>query len=298
MVLIPLLAGGLKPSITRRPRRRSPRLPQGGTASAEAGRVEASSASSAHASHARRTGSPPTAGSVATRRRLRKVATRRVFSCWVARRDRRAQRSASSWARRSAACHRRLRLAALGVRSRGLLGQGLDAGDDLVDVVLEAAAVGVIAPLGLFAVGLGPDGEDRPAGHPSLVRMVAADLERERRAAATEWVAKLSRASIDTDQLQAFFAWRRDPANRRAWAAMEAGRKRVDRFVVGPRRSASRSSTSGLGDGRHRHDTAAAHVRRGRAAYGQATQSRCKKTAIGQRAGRDRQIVDSPRLMM
>ena len=60
------------------------------------------------------------------------------------------------------------------------------------------------------------------------------DLERERRAAATEWVAKLSRTSIDTDQLQAFFAWRRDPANRRVWDAMEAGRKRVDRFVVRP----------------------------------------------------------------
>ena len=60
------------------------------------------------------------------------------------------------------------------------------------------------------------------------------DLERERRAAATGWVAKLSRTSVDTDQLQAFFVWRRDPANRRVWDAMEAGRKRVDRYVVRP----------------------------------------------------------------
>jgi len=43
-------------------------------------------------------------------------------------------------------------------------------------------------------------------------------------------VAKLSRTSIDTDQPQAFFAWRRDSANRCAWNAVEAGRKRVDRF--------------------------------------------------------------------
>lgn len=60
------------------------------------------------------------------------------------------------------------------------------------------------------------------------------ELERDRRAAATEWVAKLSRTSIDTHELQAFFAWRRDPTNRRVWDAMEAGRKRVDRFVVRP----------------------------------------------------------------
>jgi len=60
------------------------------------------------------------------------------------------------------------------------------------------------------------------------------EFERERRAAAAEWVAKLSRTSIGTDELEAFFTWRRDPANRRVWDAMEAGRKRVDRFVVRP----------------------------------------------------------------
>lgn len=60
------------------------------------------------------------------------------------------------------------------------------------------------------------------------------EIERERRVAATEWVAKLSLTSIDTHELQAFFTWRRDPANGRVWDAMEAGRKRVDRFVVRP----------------------------------------------------------------
>ena len=60
------------------------------------------------------------------------------------------------------------------------------------------------------------------------------DLEPQRRAAAAEWVAKLSRTSIDASELQAFFSWRRDPANRRVWDAIEAGGKRVDRFVVRP----------------------------------------------------------------
>ena len=60
------------------------------------------------------------------------------------------------------------------------------------------------------------------------------DADRARRIAATEWVTKLSRTSISTDELEAFFAWRRDPANRRVWDALEAGRKRVDRFVVRP----------------------------------------------------------------
>jgi hypothetical protein len=60
------------------------------------------------------------------------------------------------------------------------------------------------------------------------------DADTARRTAATEWVAKLSRTSISTDELEAFFAWRRDPANRRVWDALEAGRKRVDRFVVRP----------------------------------------------------------------
>jgi ferric-dicitrate binding protein FerR (iron transport regulator) len=60
------------------------------------------------------------------------------------------------------------------------------------------------------------------------------DPDRARRAEATDWVAKLSRTSISTGELETFFAWRRDPANRRTWDALEAGRKRVDRFVVRP----------------------------------------------------------------
>lgn len=51
---------------------------------------------------------------------------------------------------------------------------------------------------------------------------------------AADWVAKLGRACISTDEVEAFFAWRRDPENRRAWDALEAGRKRVDRYVVRP----------------------------------------------------------------
>lgn len=60
------------------------------------------------------------------------------------------------------------------------------------------------------------------------------EAERARRAAAEGWVAKLSHTSISTDELGAFFAWRRDPANRRVWDALEAGRKRVHRYVVRP----------------------------------------------------------------
>jgi len=60
------------------------------------------------------------------------------------------------------------------------------------------------------------------------------DLEGARRAAAAAWVTKLSLTSVSTDELEAFFAWRRDPANRRVWDALQAGRKRVDRFVVRP----------------------------------------------------------------
>ena len=51
---------------------------------------------------------------------------------------------------------------------------------------------------------------------------------------AEAWVSKLSRASVSTDELNAFFAWRRDPEHRRVWDALAAGRKRVDRFVVRP----------------------------------------------------------------
>ncbi|MFN3585788.1 DUF4880 domain-containing protein [Phenylobacterium sp.] len=55
-----------------------------------------------------------------------------------------------------------------------------------------------------------------------------------RRKAATDWVAKLSRTSVSTEDLEAFFEWRRDPANRQVWDALAAGRKRARRFVVRP----------------------------------------------------------------
>ncbi|PZQ55193.1 MAG: hypothetical protein DI570_22360 [Phenylobacterium zucineum] len=60
------------------------------------------------------------------------------------------------------------------------------------------------------------------------------DLEQARRAQADEWIAKLSHTSIETSELQAFFAWRKDPDNRRVWDALEAGRSPVHRFVVRP----------------------------------------------------------------
>jgi ferric-dicitrate binding protein FerR (iron transport regulator) len=60
------------------------------------------------------------------------------------------------------------------------------------------------------------------------------DADQARRQAAQAWIAKLSSTSIGTDELEAFFAWRRDPDNRRIWDALEAGRKAVDRFVVRP----------------------------------------------------------------
>jgi ferric-dicitrate binding protein FerR (iron transport regulator) len=55
-----------------------------------------------------------------------------------------------------------------------------------------------------------------------------------RREAARTWVAKLSRRSVDNADLAAFFAWRRDPANRRIWDALAAGRRRTKRFAVRP----------------------------------------------------------------
>jgi hypothetical protein len=48
------------------------------------------------------------------------------------------------------------------------------------------------------------------------------------------WISKLSRNSVSNDDLRAFFAWRRDPENRRVWDALAAGRKRVKRYVVRP----------------------------------------------------------------
>lgn len=51
---------------------------------------------------------------------------------------------------------------------------------------------------------------------------------------AEAWVAKLSRTSISTDELEAFFAWRRDSENRTVWDALAAGRHLVRRYVVRP----------------------------------------------------------------
>ena len=51
---------------------------------------------------------------------------------------------------------------------------------------------------------------------------------------AEAWVARLSRRSVSTDELAAFFAWRRNPENRRVWETLAAGRLRLDRYVVRP----------------------------------------------------------------
>jgi len=52
---------------------------------------------------------------------------------------------------------------------------------------------------------------------------------------AAAWCAKLSRTSIDNDELRAFFAWRRDPRNAAAFAtAAKARRRQTERFVVEP----------------------------------------------------------------
>lgn len=60
------------------------------------------------------------------------------------------------------------------------------------------------------------------------------DPDLARRTAAQAWIAKLSSTSIGTDDLQAFSAWRKDPANQRVWDALAAGRQAVNRFVVRP----------------------------------------------------------------
>jgi hypothetical protein len=52
---------------------------------------------------------------------------------------------------------------------------------------------------------------------------------------AAAWVARLSQPSIDNDALRAFFAWRRDAANRAAFdAASKARRRASERFLVEP----------------------------------------------------------------
>lgn len=52
--------------------------------------------------------------------------------------------------------------------------------------------------------------------------------------AAEAWIARLSRNEVPAEELVAFDAWRRDPDNQRAWEALDASRKRVERYVVRP----------------------------------------------------------------
>jgi DNA-directed RNA polymerase specialized sigma24 family protein len=52
---------------------------------------------------------------------------------------------------------------------------------------------------------------------------------------ATTWCARLSQPSIGADDIHAFFAWRRKPANRAAFdAAAKARRRQTDRYLVEP----------------------------------------------------------------
>jgi ferric-dicitrate binding protein FerR (iron transport regulator) len=51
---------------------------------------------------------------------------------------------------------------------------------------------------------------------------------------AEAWAARLGQLQITTPELHRFRAWLREPANRLAWDALEAGRHPVDRFVVRP----------------------------------------------------------------
>jgi hypothetical protein len=61
-----------------------------------------------------------------------------------------------------------------------------------------------------------------------------ASLPDSARREAEAWIAKLSQTSVSNDDLRAFFAWRREPENRRVWDALAAGRRRVKRYVVRP----------------------------------------------------------------
>ena len=60
------------------------------------------------------------------------------------------------------------------------------------------------------------------------------DDDQGRRAAAQDWIRRLSGAAVSGEDLEAFFRWRREPRNRSVWDALEAGRHMVDRFVVRP----------------------------------------------------------------
>jgi ferric-dicitrate binding protein FerR (iron transport regulator) len=60
------------------------------------------------------------------------------------------------------------------------------------------------------------------------------EVEQARRAAAIEWIARFGDTKLATSDEEAFFAWRRDPDNRRVWEALAAGRTPVSRFVVRP----------------------------------------------------------------
>jgi hypothetical protein len=60
-------------------------------------------------------------------------------------------------------------------------------------------------------------------------------VSREPAAQAVAWIDKLSRPSVSNEDLNAFFAWRRDPENIAAYEAESRARKRRDsRFVAEP----------------------------------------------------------------
>lgn len=68
-----------------------------------------------------------------------------------------------------------------------------------------------------------------------LGAMPSMKVTRDPAAQAVAWIDKLSRPAINNEDLHAFFAWRRDPANLAAYEAESRARKRRDsRFVAEP----------------------------------------------------------------
>ena len=60
-------------------------------------------------------------------------------------------------------------------------------------------------------------------------------VSRQPAAQAAAWIDKLSRPAVRNDDLNAFFAWRRDPKNLAAYEAESRARKRREsRFVTEP----------------------------------------------------------------
>jgi len=111
------------------------------------------------------------------------------------------------------------------------------------------------------------------------------DLERERRVAATEWVAKPSRTSIDTAEPRAFLRWRRDPA-------------RVDRFVVRPETERFKVVDIWTGETAATAMMPQGHMSEEDALHMAMLLNRSVKHDDRSLRGRDRLGVDRPRLMM